>query len=347
MNGYNVADACLADDRDAIIDLWCNAPTRHEMAEEKLRWYYLGNPDGLPQAFFLQAHGAPGAVGVASIAPRRMSLRSESVAAGVLMDFVVAPGHRGYFPALFLQKEVLRRAKPTHPVLFGMPNTLSEAVFRRAGYRCVGQVLRLVRVLHSREFLPDALPGWLRGILGAVIDHAVRLATSWRGLGASPYAWEWRDTPGGDFDALWQRVAPSKALIGVRDRAFLAWRFAQNPRQAYRFFALVAKAERKLVAYAVCNVEPETRAMHVADFLVDPGAPRAAQWLWLYLLREAGREGHRSLSVEFLGDPATRRELGTLGLVKREEHPLYAAFEDRPELSSASNWYVTSADRDG
>jgi hypothetical protein len=206
-------------------------------------------------------------------------------------------------------------------------------------------MVRSVRVLRSRDLLSRFLPGWLSAILGPAIDHTLLMTASLHGLLNPGYAWEWRDRPDADFDALWERVAPSDTLIGVRDGTFLTWRFVESPLHTYRFFAVLTKKDRRLVAYAVCHVDAD--AMLVADFLVDPGAPGAGRRLWLDLSREAYRKGHRRLSVEFLGAEAVRRDMLALGMVNREGRPLYAAFENRPALSSPSNWYLTYADVDG
>jgi hypothetical protein len=266
-----------------------------------------------------------------------MRLGAETFVAGVIVDFVVEPQHRSFFPALMLQRKLLRLSMQTHGAVYGTPNSKSEVVVRRAGYRCVGQLVRRVRVLRSRPYLARFLPGWLSGILGAAIDHT-RLATaSWRVPENQDYLSEWRDRPDADFDALWERAAPSETLI--------TWRFVNNPLKAYRFFAVLSKADGKLVAYAVCHVRAD--ALHVADFLVDPRAPGAGHRLWLGLSRDAYHRGHRCLSVEFLGNEAVRRELDALGVIHRGQRPLYAAFEKRHDLSSPSNWYVTNADEDG
>jgi hypothetical protein len=343
--GYSAVAGSFAHDRTTLVALWSCGLARDRMAEARLQWYYQRNPEGVPEIFFLRSDDASRAVGVVTLARRRMRLGTETFLAGVLVDFVVEPQHRSFFPALLLQKKLLRRAIPDHPVVFGTPNRLSEAVVRRAGYRRVGQMVRLARVLRSRTYLSRFLPHWLSHILGAAIDHTLLATTSLRAPSNPDYTWEWRDRPDADFDALWERVSPSEALIGVRDCAFLTWRFVENPLHVYRFFAVVSKADRKLVAYAVCHVHAE--ALRVADFLVDPGVPGAVKRLWLDLSREAYRRGHRTLSVEFLGSEAVRRQLEALGMVNRGERPLYAAFPNRQELSSPSNWYVTNADEDG
>jgi hypothetical protein len=343
--GYTIAPASVADEAATLLALWDTGLARDARAQQKLQWYYRRNPEGAPRLLFLREEGSGRAVGVAAMGWRRMRLGAESLVAGVIMDFVVEPAHRGFFPALRLQKELLRRGREQHSVVFGMPNALSEAVVRRAGYRRVGRTLRLVRVLRSRAYLSRVLPEWLAALVGTAIDRALLATASLRAPRNADYCWEWRDGAGADFDALWERAAPSGALIGVRDGAYLTWRFVENPFTHYRFFVLLAKADRRLVAYAVCHVLAQD--LHVVDFLADPGARDAAKRLWLELSREAYRSGHRSLSVEYLGGEAVRRELDVIGVLDRGGRPLYAAFDERHDLSTTARWYTTYADEDG
>jgi hypothetical protein len=342
---YTTVPASFEDDREAIIALWNRGLTREGAAEAKLRWYYERNPAGMAQMAFLACDGCPGVVGVATMAPRRMRFGTECLVAGCLVDFVVEPDHRSFFPALMLQKTLLRSGRATHAVAFGTPNRQSEAVMRRAGYRCIGQMVRRVRVVRSRDYLARFIPAWLSGLLAPAIDGALRASGAWSAFRHPGYACEWRDRPDAQFDALWERIAPPRTLIGVRDSAFLTWRFVESPLESHRFFVVVSKAERRLVGYAVCHVRDN--AVHVGDFLVDPQAPHAGERLFLELAREAYRAGHRSVSFQFLGNEAVRRQLGGLWTVTRGERPLYAAFDERFDLASPSSWYVTNADEDG
>jgi hypothetical protein len=342
--GYQVVAGSREDDRSTLIGLWANGLAEGRTAQARLEWRYLRHPEGMPRCFLLCRKGSMQPVGAAAIERRRMRFGSESVCAGNVIDFVVEPKHRSLFPAVSLQREVLQRARGEYAVIFGTPAERARAVVRRAGYLCVGPMVRMVRPLRWSALLSRFVPGWLGRILGPVIDHALLATASMHGLFNRGYRWEWRARPDADFDGLWQRIEMPRTLVGVRDRAFLEWRFAGSPFHAHRFFALLSKDDGRLVAYAACHAEGD--ALHVDDFLADPAVPGAGRRLWLDLSREAYREGHRSLSVEFLGAGRFRREMDALGMVRRDEWPLYAAFEGRPELSSPSGWYITGADRD-
>lgn len=330
-------------DRAAIRDVWRTGLTQKGMPEAKLDWYYLRNPGGPPVVCFLRQEGSADALGTASLSLRRMRLDGADLAAGVLADFVVVPAHRNFFPALFLQKEMRRRGRESFPVVFGLPNEQSEAVVRRAGYRRVGLEVRRARVLRSGLYLSRHLPPWLGKAMGAFIDRA-RMAAAAVLAQRMPFTAQWLERPDERFDDLWRRAASPGVLMGVRDQRFLLWRFADCPFYAYRFYTVACSRTGRLAAYAACRARGDT--LEICDFLVDRGIARAGARLWLGVAREAYREGYRSVSVEFLGGDAVRREMESAGFVAREGRPMYAAFEGPASLGDEAGWYLTVADED-
>ena len=265
---YVVTPADFSAHRSTILSLCSRGLAEGGWKESKIAWYYERNPEGVPLTFLLRKGNR--IVGVASIAQRTMQWGTRRVRAGFLLDFVVDAKHRGFFPALMLQKRLRFLTEATHPLAFGVPNPHSEAIVRRAGYRRVGLMSRTARVLRAGEYLSRYVPRPVGAVLGAIADRG-RLTLDWLGgVGLPQYAWRWRYEPGPQFDALWERVATCGLLMGPRDNAFLRWRFVENPNGRYRFFLLTRPGSDDLVAYAVCIERDET--LHVADFLVDSQA---------------------------------------------------------------------------
>lgn len=346
---YNTTVADLAVDADKIVALWRTGLGHNGMPDAKLDWYYRHNPEGCPLVVFLHATDTQDAVGVAAVGPRRIRFGAETLWGGALVDFVAQPEHRTFFPAMFLQKEIRRHALGTHAILFGFPNMKSLAIVRRIGYRCVGQMVRRTRVLRSSAYLAKYLPGWLSGIVGAAIDGLRSTALTMRGLVNTGFRSQWQVCPDAAFDELWQRVIAPDVVMGVRDRAFLTWRFVDVPWKSFRFFTVVSSADRHLVAYAVCAADGAV--LHIQDFIVDPKMPSAGIRLWLDLSREAIRMGYTSLSIEFLGSDREHRRLSAAGFFFRSQRPVYASVADSSGGASAwpteaSTWYMTAADDD-
>jgi hypothetical protein len=288
-------------------------------------------------------------VGVAAVGPRRIRFGDITLKAGALVDFVIQPSHRTFFPAMFLQRETQRLALCEFAVVFGFPNTKARPIVRRVGYRCVGQLVRRTRVLRSSAYFAKYLPGWLSVLIGGAIDGCRLAALAMRGLVNTGCSSRWQERPDDAFNELWRRATTPGVLMGVRDMAFLTWRFVNVPSKSFRFFTLQSTTERQLVAYAVCAAHGSV--LHVYDFLVDPKVPGGDTLLWLNLSREAIRMGYSSLSVEFLGSEQQQQQLGAAGLLIRDRRPVYAFVTKAPrELGAwptdASPWYITAADDD-
>ena len=343
---YAVTVADVVKDEVKICSLWRTGLVASKSFESKFDWYYRRNLDGQPSVIFLHHYSENNAVGVASVAPRRMRFNDTSFLTGVLVDFVVRPEHRTFFPALFLQKAVQRHGIQTYCIVWGLPNPRATAVFRRAGYQCIGQIGRYVRVLRSAGYLIRHLPGWVSRVLGPIIDLTRLTALVLRSAAKRGYSTQWQDRPDARFSDLWARSAKPDQLMGVRDEQYLSWRFVDCPLATHTFFILVSTLDQRLVGYAVCEFEQQT--LHVRDFLVDSNIIGAAEHLWCELAREAFHAGCASLSIEFFGAERVQRELSNAGLIARAQSPLYAVSTDQsPAMLKEAHLYITGADMDG
>ena len=346
MQEFAVAVVNVKKEKANICSLWRSGLFAAGLYEEKFDWYYERNPEGMPNALFLHHSSVISAVGIAVTGHRRMRFNDVTLLAGVLVDFVVRPEFRTLFPALLLQNEMRRLALQTHQIVWGLPNRRATAVFSRAGYQCLGQMVRYVRVVRSSVYLVRHLPRWMSRTLGPIIDWARLSIVVLRSLGTRSYVTQWQDCPDARFNDLWVRSAAPQQLMGVRDERYLTWRFVDSPFRAHSFFTLVSASDNRLIGYAAC--EFVQHAVRVSDFLVDSNVPDAFGSLWRELVRETRRMGCASLSVEFLGSALVQRELKGAGLVARDQIPLYVATtaEQRP-LVQEQYWYVTCADVDG
>lgn len=334
----DVVGADLERDREAILALWRSGLGHHGDPAGKLAWFYAAHPLGAPTLLMLRA--GTEAIGIASIAARRMRYGGAELEAGVLADFVVRPDQRGFFPALALQRRVRELGAANHALLYGLPNPQSEAIVKRVGYRAVGAVTRWAMALRTGTYLARRMPRWLAGGVGAVVDrsrHAVAAARSATGPRLQAH---WVDEAVAEMDALWQAAIDPAVLMGVRDRAFLQWRFARHPFLPHRFFVL--EQGGRLCAYAACHVRDDS--LEVSDFLVDPATPDAAITLWRTLAREAYRDGHTRLTVRFLGPAALQEAMRAAGLSPRDADALYAVAGTLATLPA--QWYFTAADND-
>jgi L-amino acid N-acyltransferase YncA len=90
------------------------------------------------------------------------------------------------------------------------------------------------------------------------------------------------------FDDLWMSVQDRYSVMVVRNRAYLAWRFASVSRRAYR--VLIATADDELAGYVVLRCTDEIRGIPtglIMDLLLEPGSRGEAAGM--LLMAEAWR----------------------------------------------------------
>ncbi len=342
---YAVSRADLDSDREAIVTLWSNTLGHAERRNDKFDWFYRRNPGGAPTVLLVHPATAAGSsIGVAGVGPRRLQLDGRLLEAGLFADFGVAPEHRTLYPAMLLLTALRDRGLERFALLFGFPNPKSEPVMRRLGYAEVGRLVRYARVVRSADYLPQAIPAPLRRVLGGLADLARRGVLALRRAPADVAA-EWQDGPDERFDALWQAQLGLPQIIGVRDRAFLAWRFEPKPWRAYRFLTLRGRTG-DLLGYAAC--ETEGKVLHLRDLLVDPRRPDCLAPLLRAAFNAARAEGRSSVSFEFLGPRRLRDAVRALGMSPREDSRVFATAPASPGAVSPleRDWYLTFADQD-
>jgi hypothetical protein len=349
---YHIVQGDANDHADAILNLWRAGLGQNGVPQGKFSWYYQGNPAGAPSVILLKHDQFADHVGVAAIAKRPLSVFGKSMVAGEMVDFVVNQEHRSLFPAMMLMRAVHDQGLHSYGFVYGLPNSKSQAVVKRAGYTRLGDMQRYARVLRSTDYLRQRLPAalqWVASLVGPIADNVRRAQTALTGS-RRRFRGEWVDAPDDRFDAIWQSFSRTHLIAGQRDQTFLRWRFVECPLRVHRFFALSVKAPKSgtsaMVAYAVCEQEGIT--LHVHDFLVDPSAPNAFVPLWSQLAEAAYLLGCTNVAAEFFGQTQVHRQLQRAGLVRRSVRGVCAvSTPENAAMMDAENWYMTSADEDG
>jgi len=236
----------------------------------------------------------------------------------------------------------------------GCPNDVAYRVGKRLlQYRDLFEMPWLFHRLGPRLALRSRLPAaW-----GTLADRVGRTASAWsrwslRARGACRVREV--EAPDARFDALWRAAAGRFAVIGVRDRAYLHWRYRERP--GTRFYLLSAGDDALLTAWVVVSVATKadgSRAGYIVDFFYrDETAMRKLLLGALHYLAELdadyvlsvaapGSEGERLLrSVGF----AARPTLGPVRLVYRwwtlQDEVMRAAVLD------PSGWHLCMGDLD-
>lgn len=312
---------------------------RGEALEKRLRWFYEGNPAGEPTTIVGLSEGE--VVGCGSLLPRRMYLQGEPKVAGLLCDFAVASGHRSAGLAIKIQRALSKLAPERGcDFLFGSPNENAAPIFKRVGYRHVGDAARWSKPLslapaatRAAASLQDKLLDDPRAQRFPLAANAVRLAlpTAARGAavlaGPLGYAYDLalRGAGGGvkvDIsDEPTLELASLDASLeadfcaevrGARDSDFVRWRYcALAPK--HRIVTLHRSG--KVLAYAAFRVEKGQAT--IADLAgVDA---RALYALLGVVSLEARMAGAGSLSLSLLGGKGLSQLLRRAGFWLRPE----------------------------
>lgn len=343
---YACAPGAARTDRDKATAIWrATGFGAQDESQQNARydWIYLLNPQGEGEVNFLNVLGQSGPVGFLGVGARAWTVGGQPVKAGVLVDFVVHPRHRTVAPALLLQRKGRERALESMELLIGLPDVKAVPIFKRLGSAVAFDFQRHVRVLHYGGYLGRYIPRWLARIVArpaALLDGcAMRL----RVLG-STLAGEWLDRFDGRFDDLWRRFDKEGRSLGVRDRQFLEWRFADQPGHRNQTFAISRRDTGELQMYFVC--QRAGSALAVKDVL---GVGSEAQLVrgWLLLCLAARRMGAFAVSVQIHGDDRMSCALRGAGFVVRDGRPFFAVMPSADcTATEESAWYVTQADED-
>lgn len=332
-----------------IVEIWRASGTDFsvDFADGAARydWFYARNPAGAGMQFLLRQGSDGPWVGALGVGRREFWCGSRRVTAGVLVDFIIDPAHRVFYPALLLQRTARQHELGPCTVILAHPNENSSGVIFRAGpYRDLVQT-RYARVVGFARQFARHLPRVAAGAIGALAVLGDRVASALQRAVGPGLAFAWSTGFDARFDALWQRVRQDPTLwMGTRDRAFLAWRFGSRPGRAYRILEVTRRGTAVLEGYFACHEEDDT--LIVSDLLV-AGDARMVRAALRALIAAARPLGVRSVSVSVVASQALRAALPGAGFRARETGPVYVAVTEAVAAEAgAAEWYVTFADAD-
>lgn len=338
-------------ERAQLCDLWRQSLPLELAAESKLAWLADHAPVAPLAAYFLLADGTP--VGTAAVGHRTIWTTDGSLRAGLLQDLGVLPAHRSVLPALTLVRRVREQTLATVEVAMGFPNHQAEGVFRRAGYRVLGETTRYVRVLRHRDYLerPEArarVPAWAGAAWGVpAVRRAAALALDASQLvhTGRPFCGALTQSakPDARMDQIWSAHKAEYGAVSERTLPVVRWRWALLPTT----FAVWSSHD---VPYAWSALRRVGSTLHIVDLF---GAPSRIPEFLGALARAAYRDGAEAISMRILGSPWLATMLVANQFVARpgrrtvvvDTNPTLAT-EHRNALHDAAFWHITDHDED-
>ena len=312
---------------------------------KRLEWLYLGNPDG--RALVWLAEDDEGrAVGTSAAHPRRMRIGKEIVRALNLSDFAFDAAYRSLGPALKLLKATLEPVRNgDHAFSYDFPSQAMHALYRRMGGADLGAGERWVRPVDFKSIAKRTIGGVVGRVVGAAGGVALRardaLAGIPRGIDVTPLEGEF----GAEFDALDAKLAGMTAVAGVRDAAYLDWRYRQHA--MFSHDVLCARRNGELLGFVVVRPGENGVALVLDLFAGEEDGVRRG--LAAAAVDHARAGDAEALHVEVLAGSPAAKMFSKLGFVKRDEGagPVPFSGPDGPAvLRHAANWWITGGDRD-
>ncbi len=352
---YTVTPFRLDAHREALARLWAENMSDARVAfaiPERMRWLYQEGPEGSATTMLCVDSGSGEVVGCGSYFPRAMSVDGHRVRAGVLCDFAVTRSHRVGGAALCIQRALAEAASEDGiELLYGHPNEKSVAVFKRVGYRVVGDTTAWVKPLRCDLRLRDAL-GWkgAAAVAAAPIDIALRALDRLRRAG-SPLRvrGELVARAGGRADALWERARTQYGILGEQSSEYLDWRYGRFTTGEYRIFGVSPREDPRLVGFAVYT--RDGRKALLCDLFAEQ-LDVSAEPLLLHLADHLRSQGIEALSLSYVGSPSFRTQLLSVGFLPRPGrrplivHPGHLAESVRARVLDPSCWFMLEGELD-
>jgi GNAT superfamily N-acetyltransferase len=352
---YSIVPGDPQTDKLEMLDLATrNRPGPRSRLEAKYVKYYENNPLGPPSLFLARDNESGSLVGMAALFPTILWIAGERVPACIGGDFAVDEGHRGFGPALALQRATIPAVSERGlKCAYGSPNESSELIVGRAGYADLGRVTRFIKLLSARP----------------LVDHYVRRPrlASMAASVASPFVWilsrerlhrrsgrfsvEEPELFDDRFKSLWELARGQLGVTSERNAELLNWRYEKTGPSGgsgnYSIFALVEGDE--VAGYLVYRMGDDSRLVY--DVVCRPDKPAVDALLSEFIL-DARRKKASAIDLGYVGPPnLLTGRLRAFGFVRRTaKNGLLVYVDDEApsgvDLGKGESWYFMSGDTD-
>lgn len=312
-------------------------------------WRYQQRPCDL-RPVILWAKRAGQAVGALSVFPHDYFIRDKEYPVGMLGDISVNPEFRGqgigglmfrYLKGIDLQQQLSGGIV--------IPNDDAARPLEKAGWDEAGIIERYVKILDVSDRLSNVNKGarWT-AILAGIINQVMRW-TSYEQLSQIITSSDLEGAVVGEvdsrFDDLWHRSDKRGRILGVRNAAYLRWRYQNHPTNRYLIFTL--SQSTSLMGYVIYQMRDEKCI--VEDLYAESGGRLTFQLLGQFLSHARGLGAH-SITVN-VNRSYFRFPWRGFGFVKRLDSQRFMITATSsgigiPHGSESYGWHVTTGDKD-
>ena len=250
-----------------------------------LQWQYVENPGG-PAIIQLARDVATGQLaGQYVVIPMRFKVKEATILGALSLNTLTRAIYSGQGIFTGLAKAVYQDcAEQGATFCYGFPNPNSYPGFtKKLGFTDLGNVPLLLRPLNTQALVRKRF-GSLLAALALPFDlyYKVKERSEER-YDVYPLT----DTHLCDMDAFWTKVRAKYPIMGIRDAAYIRWRYFDIPLRDYQVYGVRQEGSSTLLGYIVgrCSEVDGMSCGMIVDFLVDPRHPGAGNQLVHRLLR--------------------------------------------------------------
>jgi hypothetical protein len=353
--GYSIGPGDPLADKQELLDLSArNRPGDPSRFEARYVKYYENNPLGAPSLLLARDDESRTLVGMTVLFPTTLWIAGEPVPARIGGDFAVDSRHRGFGPALALQRATIA-ALPELGLscAYGSPNGNSELIIGRAGYTDVGRFTQFTKLLSARPLVDRYVSRpWLASLVSAVGRPFVSILSPERLHRRSRrFSVEEPELFDDRFTSLCELARQQLGVTSERTPDLLNWRYEKTSAGGalgpFTIFALVEAGE--VAGYVVYRMADDSRA--VFDLVCRPDRS-AIDALLSEFIRDARRKKVSAISLGYLGPPnLLTSRLRAFGFLRRaaDNGLRVAVNHEAPadvDLEKAESWYFMRGDTD-
>ena len=313
---YTICRADIEKDKDDILRFWRN--NHPKPLDRKYAWIYEGNPAGKAKVWMVKHSETGECVGITALFPRKFSVQGVSTVAGISGDFLVNQMHRTMGPAIMLQRSIITAIEEKDmDFIYGFPNKAAELIMKRVGFRLVGSLTKLVKVVKTAPQLRELglHKYWIR-LLSPFLDFALKLISveTWYRMKKGFVCEEIKDFDE-RFDQLWEEERLRFAVAGERTSKFLRWKYLEDPDDVNKVFCVFDSSGSVLKGYLIyCFKE---NSIEIRDFIFSPDR-KAVRVLMACFFRHVRPIASESIVIRFLENNSITKKMKRFGFIKRK-----------------------------
>jgi hypothetical protein len=265
---------------------------------------------------------------------------------GIFGNLVIEEKHRSLQPAMMLTKGNAKKAVDSLPFLYVFPNEKAIGVFKISGFKVVGDLIRYAYINSYNHFLGEKIP-----VIGNIAGIAIDLAKNFifsigHSITSNEYESRVEDGFPDALHTLFKNSLLSQFICNYRDNEYMNWRYINNPEYSYKILNSYKKADSKLVASCVFDVDENV--LFIRDLIFEN--EKSFQVVIKALKKWAVNNDIKSISVRFMGSPIIKALLKKNGFCRRESGRVVVTKTSNkdmlPNLVNENNWFILDGDED-